>query len=446
LTSGGQELFARAQAGTALVFTRAQIGEGVLQAGQTCDGMSALVAPLAYLNISKHTVSNSQSKVTVQFTNKGISGGFSWYEFGLWAANPEFPNDRSKDILYLYGNAGSEEQAVPIPATLTEFYFNVIAKVGNATAVSVIIDDSMVYLTKDDVGVAGGVAGLDEDGNLWIGKGVPQVKLGVPGKEYFGAVKKNASSTIDDGTYINDHATEDDYSQIVLSHSNDEFKYQRFEGGKFVRSEDILHTGNVGDLVSAADVGALRVIQGVTKLNSVFSDSTPIIDIINAMPDKALLIHDVTSGLVANIYPVEYGTMILYKLRANRVVAQFTSNLYIGSFGSTRLWFGQSNAGSFSGWYEVATTETYTATVSTSWVQSTGCYRQDLSVPGIAATDNPTVDIQTGSDNSANMLWDEAITKVFRIEFADMGNGNNVRVWAREAISTAFPIQFKVVR
>ncbi|MBR2934919.1 MAG: hypothetical protein IKB79_05010 [Oscillospiraceae bacterium] len=89
-----------------------------------------------------------------------------------------------------------------------------------------------------------------------------------------------------------------------------------------------------------------------------------------------------------------------------------------------------------------AVTATYTATVTTSWTASGDYYYQDITVSGILATDTPIVDIVCGSDNAANKVYSENICKVFRITTS----ANKIRVWATEKISTAFPIQLKVVR
>ena len=89
-----------------------------------------------------------------------------------------------------------------------------------------------------------------------------------------------------------------------------------------------------------------------------------------------------------------------------------------------------------------AETKTYTATVTTSWTPDGDYYYQDISVTGILATDNPVVDILPGSDNAANLLYSEAISRVFRISVS----ANGIRVWAKEETVTACPIQLKVVR
>ena len=92
-----------------------------------------------------------------------------------------------------------------------------------------------------------------------------------------------------------------------------------------------------------------------------------------------------------------------------------------------------------------ATTDTYYATVTNVWTVDADegdYFYQDIAVDGILETDNPIVDIATGEDNAANVVYGECICKVFRITTFD----GSIRVWATEEISTAFPIQLKAVR
>ena len=100
-------------------------------------------------------------------------------------------------------------------------------------------------------------------------------------------------------------------------------------------------------------------------------------------------------------------------------------------------------------WYNILHTgnrdlvsKTYTATVTATWTASGDYFYQDITVSGILATDNPIVDINPGSDNAANKLYSDSICKVFRITTS----ANKIRVWATEKVTTAFPIQLKVVR
>lgn len=89
-----------------------------------------------------------------------------------------------------------------------------------------------------------------------------------------------------------------------------------------------------------------------------------------------------------------------------------------------------------------AATETYIVTVTPSWIADGRYYIQDIDVPGMLATDNPIPGVAYGEDDYANELYDECFDKVSRIITSD----GSIRVRAKEAISTAFPIQLKVVR
>ena len=183
LTAAGYDLLAKAQIGTALKFTRAQIGEGVWADGTTYANITALVGPIMYFPIVASKVeSGGQLKVTIQFSNSGIGRKFDWTEFGLWAADPEYPDDRSKDILY--GTSYAGEEPVPIAAALTEFKYNVILKVQQAENVTVEINESLVYLTQNQLGASGGIPTLDENGKIPM----EQISAGVP----------NGVATLDD--------------------------------------------------------------------------------------------------------------------------------------------------------------------------------------------------------------------------------------------------------
>ena len=172
LTNAGNELLAKAQTGTALNITRAQIGEGTWPAGTNYANITALVNPIKYLSIVSKKESSGQAKITVQFSNSSVGRAFRWTEFGLWAADPDHPDDRSRDILY--GTAYAGDSPIPIEASLTEFLFNVLVKIGQATNVTVTIDSSLIYLTKEDLeatldsmkGMPNGLAELDESGKV----------------------------------------------------------------------------------------------------------------------------------------------------------------------------------------------------------------------------------------------------------------------------------------
>lgn len=90
----------------------------------------------------------------------------------------------------------------------------------------------------------------------------------------------------------------------------------------------------------------------------------------------------------------------------------------------------------------VATTSTLTATVPVAWTASGNFFYQNVSVPGMLATDNPVADVLMWTDNAANKLYAEAWAKVLRIDTGD----NLVQIWCTEVPTVAFQLQFKVVR
>lgn len=172
LTQAGNALLAQAQTGTKLTITRAQVGEGTWPAGTNYNNITVLVKPVKYLSLVKKTESSGQAKITVQFSNSDVGRAFNWTEFGLWAADPDYPDDRSRDILY--GTAYAADAPIPIQASLTEFIFNVLIKTGSATDITVVVDSSLVYLSAEELqekidamkGVPGGIAELDETGKV----------------------------------------------------------------------------------------------------------------------------------------------------------------------------------------------------------------------------------------------------------------------------------------
>lgn len=148
LTDAGLGLLARAQIGETLTITRAQVGEGTWPEGTTYANITQLVSPVKYMALVSKTQSDGLAKITVQFSNSGVNRDFLWSEFGLWAADPDYPDDRSHDILY--GTAYADETPVPIESALTEFLFNVLVRTGNAESVTVVVDTSLVYMTRQD--------------------------------------------------------------------------------------------------------------------------------------------------------------------------------------------------------------------------------------------------------------------------------------------------------
>lgn len=174
ITDAGRALLASAMQGGGITFTRAQMGDGQITT-QTLAALTALVSPIITLPISSASHSGDIASVVVDFSNavvdsftgdgttteftlsaspaslSGVTVGgaaaanytytansgkivfssapatgaaiavsygvpaFSWREIGVFASDPDHPNDRAYDILYCYQNAGTAPIAIPAP-------------------------------------------------------------------------------------------------------------------------------------------------------------------------------------------------------------------------------------------------------------------------------------------------------------------------------------------
>lgn len=138
-TAAGRALQARAIAGDDLNFTKMQLGDGQL-GSQSIENLTALINSVATVGIIGMSRSGNYAKITSLFSNAELSTGFYWREIGLFAADPDHPNDRAYDILYCYQNAGASADYIPAGGSgLITKRVNVVAIVSNATSVTATI-------------------------------------------------------------------------------------------------------------------------------------------------------------------------------------------------------------------------------------------------------------------------------------------------------------------
>lgn len=146
-TDEGKALQAKAQAGTALKFTKMQLGDGEL-GSQAIAAMTGLINPLITVGISGVKAGNNYATVKSNFSNSKLTTGFYWREIGVFAENPEKPNDRNSDILYCYANAGSLAEYIPAAGSeIIEKIISIPCIIGDAENVSAEIE-SGIYATK----------------------------------------------------------------------------------------------------------------------------------------------------------------------------------------------------------------------------------------------------------------------------------------------------------
>jgi hypothetical protein len=159
ITAKGRALLARAQTGATINFTHIKMGDGEM-GGQSIDDMTNVINLKKELDITGLKVlSGGKVKVQATFTNQGLSTGFYWREIAVFATDPD---NVSAEIMYCYGNAGALADYIPAEGSqILERVISVLTIISNATNVTATINESLVYVTKQDVDVVGGVTSFD---------------------------------------------------------------------------------------------------------------------------------------------------------------------------------------------------------------------------------------------------------------------------------------------
>ena len=160
LTSKGAALLAKTPAGEDVPVSRWQFGTGALTAGESLD-RAALVMPMDELPISSVENRGNQATVLGQFTNVGRPA-FHWEELGLFATDPD-----EGEILMCYGNAYGAGEAIQAGSEqLREFVFGTVLLFSGAAYVTAVVDQSLVFIPREEKAQPGGVATLDDNGKV----------------------------------------------------------------------------------------------------------------------------------------------------------------------------------------------------------------------------------------------------------------------------------------
>lgn len=149
ITNQGKNLQIKAQIGVQLKYTRIAIGDGSLGSGQQISNLTALINQVKNLSITKISVlSTGKADLETVLSNQDVTASFYFREIGIFAQDPD-----AGEILYCYGNAGSNAELIPAGggADVIEKNINIYVLTGNATNVTATIDDSLVYATQEDL-------------------------------------------------------------------------------------------------------------------------------------------------------------------------------------------------------------------------------------------------------------------------------------------------------
>ena len=151
LTNAGKALYYDNIGGEGITFTTIKLGKGTLTQSITLlndlvDTVVTITAALSKSNESTYV------DISGAFSNAGLTEGFYWKEIGVFAADPDFPDDRTKDILFCYQNAYDTAEFIPAASVETvEKHITVPLIVGDADNVYCLLDSSLVFATIQEI-------------------------------------------------------------------------------------------------------------------------------------------------------------------------------------------------------------------------------------------------------------------------------------------------------
>lgn len=150
LTNAGKALYYDNMAGTQIVFTTIQLGSGNISG--PIAPMTALVTPVVTINAEAKSVSGQYAEISGHFSNAQLADGFYFREIGVFAADPDYPNDRGKDKLYCYQNAYDTADFIPVASVETvEKNITIPVIIGDAAAVSCTLSRSLILASMEDL-------------------------------------------------------------------------------------------------------------------------------------------------------------------------------------------------------------------------------------------------------------------------------------------------------
>lgn len=149
-TNAGRQLQTRVIAGDTLIFTTIKLGDGTMTT-EPIAALTDLIHGIITLPVHEVRRNADYAEVTGVFQNAGLSSGFYWREIGIFAADPDYPNDRSHDILYCYQNAAELAEYIPSASSaVIEKIIRVACVVGDAENITVGLA-SQAYAKAEDL-------------------------------------------------------------------------------------------------------------------------------------------------------------------------------------------------------------------------------------------------------------------------------------------------------
>ncbi|MDY3947538.1 MAG: phage tail protein [Ezakiella sp.] len=159
LTNKGRHLLAKVQAGETLSFTKVGIGKGEPVSAEYMENMTALLEPKNYFPVTE-VRDNKDGTVSIGavLNNADVEERYFIKEIGIYARDPE-----EGEILYAVTSCGD---ASDLFSAKTDKELNLVLEIrvtiGNAKNVTFIIDDSLVWATKQELYNLAGIGRTDE--------------------------------------------------------------------------------------------------------------------------------------------------------------------------------------------------------------------------------------------------------------------------------------------
>lgn len=234
ITARGILLRSHVDMGAVFTATKIVMGSGYIPAGKTAKTITEVVAPVKELTINKKERSNDGKVIFGgAYTNEGIDTEFYFRELALYA-KAVYPDGTEVDeVLYCYGNAedSAELMAAYSTSTAVERQMDVVTYVGNEAQIDLTIASGL-YIPRDEKGVPGGVAALDDHGSLDIEGGV-----------YI--AKSRGAFVADENSTIMEHRKDGNrFGFVVYPDMPIEERYKVFdEIAGVIRQYDVLHSG-----------------------------------------------------------------------------------------------------------------------------------------------------------------------------------------------------------
>lgn len=437
LTADGKTLYAKAQQGKPLQFTRFGVGDGNIGSGSLVNRTALISEKKSLLIDNVQIVNETQSAVIASLSNSDLAEGFYFREIGIFAKDP----DTQLEKLYLYDNAGDDGEFIPASTSgvIVNERLKILMLLENVTSVSFVPSGNPIYLSVDDI-VDGGL-GM---GVLWS------------------------------ATYINNKLAEKIPKSLATAAS--QFLVSSAAGAWVVKTiaeiKTLLGLGSAAYTNSTAYAtaaqgtkadGAIPLTQkgaasGVAELDSngkVPSGQLP--SYVDDVLEYANLASFPATGENGKIYialdnnrTYRWSGTVYVEISQSIALGETSATAYRGDRGKTAYDHSQTSGNPHNTTAAQVGASTRTSGTGTlavaSWVGSAAPYSYEFAIAGLLAADTPHVDRVTGTDAAAAALINTAWGLIAGYAVKPQTAAGKITFYASAKPTVAIPIMWEVVR